>query len=81
MEITQQRHSALNVMICVPQKSTSGQHLLILNIIDLNTSRTKLRSIHFVDDTSLYLDYNPSNDHTYLNYFDLAQVQTCIKVN
>ena len=40
-----------------------------------------LKSIHFADDTTLYLDINPSNDHTSMINSELAQVQTWINAN
>jgi len=40
-----------------------------------------LKSIHFADDTTLYLDVNPSNDNTSIINSELDQVQTWINAN
>ena len=40
-----------------------------------------LKSIHFADDTTLYLDINPSTDYTSLIKSELARVQTWIRTN
>ena len=35
-----------------------------------------LKSVHFADDTTLYLDKDPSTDHTSLINSELVHVQT-----
>ena len=48
---------------------------------DLNKSLTLLRTIHFAEDTTLYLDLNPTTDCTSLINSELVQVQTWINAN
>ena len=78
VEINQQRSCSLDINIGVPQGSTLGPLLFILYINDLNKSLTMLKSIHFADDTTLYLDINPSNNHTSMINSELAQVEGCV---
>ena len=68
---------------CTPRfhGSTLGPLLFILYIINLNKSLRKLKAIHFTDIGTLYLDTNPSADHTFLIDSEVAQVQTCINRN
>ena len=80
-EINQQRSYLLDVKIGVPLGSRLGSLLLTLYINDLNKSLTMLTFIHFVDSTNLYMDMNPSNDHTFSINSELAQVQTWIYAN
>ena len=81
VEIKQQRSSTLNEMSGVPQGFRLDPLVFILYINDLNKSFSMLKSIHFVDDTALYLDIKPSTDHTSLINSELAQVQTWINAN
>ena len=81
VEIYQQRSCSLDVKIGIPKSSTLGPLLFIMHINDFNKSLRILKSIHFAEDTTLYLDINPSNDHTTLINFELAQVQTWINAN
>ena len=53
----------MDAKISVPQGFTLGQILFILYINDLNKTFWMLKSIHFVDDTTLNLDINSSTDH------------------
>ena len=64
VEINKLRSCSLDVKIGAPQGSTLGLLLFIMNKNDLNKSLTLLKSIHLADDTTLYLDINPSYDHT-----------------
>ena len=75
------RSSSLDVKMGVPKDSTLGPFLFILYITDLNKSLAMLKSIHFADETTLYLDINPFNDHTSFINSELAQVQTWINAN
>ena len=72
----QQRSSSLDVNIGAPQGSMLDLLLFILYIDDLNTSLLLLKSIHFANDTTLYLYISPTTDHTSLINFELVQVQT-----
>ena len=80
-EFDKQRPSSLNVKIGVPRGSMLGPILLVLYISGLNKTLTMLKSIHFADETTLYLDKNPSNVHTSWINSELGQVQTWINEN
>ena len=64
----QQRSCSLDVNIGVPQGYPLDSLLFIMYINDLNKPLTMLKSIHFADNTTLYLDINPSNNRTYIYY-------------
>ena len=81
VEINKQLSSSLDVRIGVPQSSTLGPLLFILYINDLNKFLTMLKFINFADETTLYLDINPSNDNASLINFELTRVQTRIDAN
>ena len=81
VQVNQQRSYSMDVEVGVPQDSTLDALLFILYINDMNKSLTMLKSIHFADDTILYLDTNPSNYHSSMINSELAQVQTWINAN
>ena len=81
VEIKQQRSSSLHMTTGFPQGSTLDPLLNIFYNNDLNNSLLLLKSIHFVDDTILQLDINPSTVHTSLINSELAQLQTWINAN
>ena len=81
VEINENRSSLRDVTIGVPQGSTLGPLLFILYINDLCKSLTQLKSIHFADDTTLYINMKPSEDITNMINAELTQVQTWINAN
>ena len=81
VEINQPSSYSLDVNIVLPQGSMLGPLLFILYVNDLNKSFTMLKSIHFADDSTLYLDINTSNGHISMINSELAQVQTWINAN
>ena len=81
VETTQQRSSLSDIKIGLPQGSEQGPCLLILNVNNWNKYLSMLKSIHFVDDTTLYLDTNTSSDPTSFINTTLVQVQTWINAN
>ena len=81
VEINQQRYYSMDVKTGIPQGSKLGPLLFILYINEPNKCLTKLKFIHFTDDTALYLDINSSTDHTSLFNSELVQAQTWINAN
>ena len=63
IETKQQRSSSLDVNIGVTQVSSLIPLLFILYNNDSIKSPTMLKSIYLSDNTTLYLDTNPSTDH------------------
>ena len=81
VEINQQRSCSLDVNIVVLQDSTLAPFLFSMCIHYMNKYLTMLKFIHFADDTTLYFEKNPSDNHTSMIKSELAQVQTWINAN
>ena len=74
VEVNQQRSSSSEVKIGVPQGSTFFPHQFLLYSNDLNKTLTMLKSIHFANDATPYLDTNPSKERISLIDSESAQM-------